>query len=112
MAKKKKAETAEVAAETVAETVADVAPVEAVKAESKPAEATVYVGKSILGLSQYTVFAGGVIPPHIKHLAEQYEGLMRLIVPVSKLQSARADVRTKGTTLHLFYNNMKKKTNS
>lgn len=112
MAKKKKTEAAENAAETVAETAAEVAPVEAKKAESKPAEATVYVGRSILGLPQYTVFAGGVIPAHVKHLAEQYEGLTRLIVPVSKLQSARADVQKKGTTLHLFFNNMKKKTNT
>lgn len=112
MAKKKKMEAAENAAETVAE-VAPVEKTEAAKvAESKPAEATVYVGRSILGLPQYTVFSGGVLPDHVKHLAEQYEGLTRLIVPVSKLQSARADVQKKGTALHLFYNNMKKKTNT
>ena len=107
MAKKKKAE----AAENAAETVAEVAPAE--KTETvKVAEATVYVGRSILGLPQYTVFSGGVLPDHVKHLAEQYEGLTRLIVPVSRLQSARADVEKKGTALHLFYNNMKKKTNT
>lgn len=107
MAKKKKTE----AAENAAETVAEVAPVEKAVA-AKVAEATVYVGRSILGLPQYTVFQGGVLPDHVKHLAEQYEGLERLIVPVSKLQSARADVQKKGTALHLFYNNMKKKTNT
>ena len=109
MAKKKKVETVEAVAEKAA---AEVAPETAAVAETKPAEATVYVGKSILGLPQYTVFAGGEIPAHVKHLAEQYEGLTRLIVPVSKLQSARADVQKKGTTLHLFFNNMKKKTNT
>ena len=99
MAKKKKIEEAETM-EAVVETPA------------KSAEATVYIGRSILGLSQYTVFAGGVIPAHVKYLAEQYEGLLNLIVPVSNLQSARADVRTKGTTLYSFYKNMKKKSNS
>lgn len=103
MAKKKKNESAEVIAENAAAEEAA-----AVK-EIKPTEAMVYVGKSILGLTQYTVFAGGVIPAHVKHLAEQYEGLESLIVPVSKLQSARADIQKKGTSLNLFFNNMKKK---
>lgn len=85
----------------------------AIVAEAKkPAEATVYVGKSILGLQQYTIFAKGVLPKHIEHLAEQYEGLKDLIVPVSNLQSARADVRTKGTSLYLKNKNLKKKNNS
>lgn len=99
MAKKKKTEAAE-NAETVK------------VAESKPAEATVYIGRSILGLPQYTIFKGGVLPDYVKHLAEQYEGLTRLIVPISNLQSARADVQKKGTTLNLFYKNMKKKNNT
>lgn len=99
MAKKKKIEQAE-AVESVAET------------PEKSAEATVYIGRSILGLTQYTIFKGGVLPAHVKHLAEQYEGLLNLIVPISNLQSARADVRTKGTTLYSFYGNMKKKSNS
>lgn len=102
MAKKKKIEAVEKSAE--------VAPVEAAKtAESKPAESTVYIGRSILGLSQYTVFSGGVLPEHVKQLAEEYVGLTRLIVPVSQLQSARADVRKKGSALHLYFTNMKKK---
>lgn len=104
MAKKKKAEAAEVAAETVAE----VAPAEKTET-AKVAESTVYVGRSILGLPQYTVFKGGELPAHVRQIAEEYEGLTRLIVPISKLQSARADVGKKGTAMHLFYNNMKKK---
>ena len=106
MAKKKKVEAVEAVAENAA---AEVTPETAAVAETKPAEATVYIGKSILGLTQYTVFKGGEIPAHVKHLAEQYEGLERLIVPVSKLQSARADMQKKGTALNLFYTNMKKK---
>lgn len=109
MAKKKKAEAAENAAETGAE-VAPVEKTETVKvAESKPAEATVYIGRSVLGLPQYTVFKGGELPAHVRQIAEEYEGLTRLIVPISKLQSARADVGKKGTAMHLFFNNMKKK---
>lgn len=110
MAKKKKSETAEVAANEQTETAAVAETVEAVKTDApKAAESTVYIGRSVLGLPQYTVFKGGELPAHVRQIAEEYEGLTRLIVPISKLQSARADVGKKGTAMHLFFNNMKKK---
>lgn len=107
MAKKKKAEAAE--AEAVAVEQKETAAVAETVSAPKAAESTVYIGRSVLGLPQYTVFKGGELPAHVQQIAEEYEGLTRLIVPISKLQSARADVGKKGTAMHLFFNNMKKK---
>lgn len=65
-------------------------------------EATAYIGRSILGLSQYTVFKGGVLPPHIVEMCEKLTAIRGLIVPVSQLQEARKNINKKGHILYFY----------
>ena len=72
------------------------------KTEAKKPENTVYIGKSLHGLSQYTVFKGGVLPPHIEEMAAKDETIKPLIVPASKLQEARKNISIKGHILNQY----------
>jgi len=71
------------------------------------AENTVYIGKSIHGLTQYTIFKNGVLPDYIKAMVEKDDSIKGLIVPVSELQEARKNVHVKGHILNLYYNKQK-----
>jgi len=70
----------------------------------KTLENTVYIGKSLPILSQYTVFKGGKLPTHIEELAAKDEAIAGLIVPVSKLQEARKNMLVKGHILNYYFN--------
>ena len=70
----------------------------------KTLENTVYIGKSLPILSQYTVFKGGKLPAHIEELAAKDETIAGLIVPVSKLQEARKNMTVKGHILNYYFN--------
>ncbi len=79
------------------------------KTVEKSAEPTIYIGKSLLGLSRNTVFKGGVLPPHIEAMAAKDETIKNLIVPVSKYQEAIKNINVKGHVLNYYMN--KQKTN-
>lgn len=68
----------------------------------KQPENTVYIGKTVKGLTKYTVFKGGVLPAHIEALAAQDETIKGLIVPASELQEARKNINTKGHILNFY----------
>lgn len=70
-------------------------------------ETTIYIGKSIPGLPQYTVFKGGVLPAYIAEMAAKDEAVKGLIVPVSELQEARKNTRIKGHILNTYINKQK-----
>lgn len=69
----------------------------------KEKEATVYIGKPRLGLPQYTVFQGGVIPPIVEELMKKDSSIAGLIVPVTELQAARENMLIKGHILNHYY---------
>lgn len=68
----------------------------------KKSETKVYIGKSLRGLPQYTVFAGGELPPHIAEMAAKNEAIKGLIVPISRLSEARKDVKIQGNLLNHY----------
>lgn len=80
---------------------------EAVVSTAKKTENTVYIGKSINGLPQYTIFKNGELPPHIEAMAD--DTIKGLIVPVSELQEARKNVHKKGHILNFYLNKQNKK---
>lgn len=63
---------------------------------------SVYIGRSLPGLQQYTVFPDGKLPGHIAEMAAQNEAVAGLIVPVDELAEARKNVRVKGHILNLY----------
>lgn len=73
---------------------------------TKKTETKVYVGKSIKGLPQYTVFAGGELPPYVAELAAKNEAVAGLIVPISRLQEARRDMQIQGSILNYYAKNL------
>ena len=79
--------------------------VEQVAATVKPT--TVYIGKTVYGLSYGTIFKGGVLPPHVAELAKKDATIKGLIVPVTELQTARQNMRKKGHILHVYANKQK-----
>lgn len=78
----------------------------AIKYSEKPAR--IYIGQSIPGLSQYTVFAGE-LPPHVEALVKENDAVRGLIVPVDRLQEARREMRTKGHALYIYAAKLSKK---
>lgn len=76
----------------------------------KEAEKTarVYIGRSLPGLSQFTVFSGE-LPPHVEALAKENEAIRGLIVPVERLPEARNEMKTKGHAIHLYAEKLSKK---
>ena len=68
---------------------------------------TIYIGRSLPGLSQYTVFKNGQLPIHIEQMAAQNKNLAGLIVPVSSLQEARKNITVKGHILNFYASNLK-----
>lgn len=74
-------------------------------------ESTVYIAKSLLGLPQYTIFKGGVLPPHIEKMCEEKPAIRGLVVPVSQLQEARKNIRKKGHILNYYAQELEKQLN-
>lgn len=70
---------------------------------------TVYIGKSLPGLPQYTTFKGGLLPEHIRQMAEKNENIAGLIVPVSELQEARKNIKIKGHILNVYAQKLNEK---
>lgn len=71
------------------------------------AETTIYIGKPLHGLPQYTIFKHGVLPPHIKEIANGNDSVLGLIVPVKELQEARKNMLVKGHVLNYYYSKQK-----
>ena len=69
------------------------------KKRLEPKPSTVYIGPSLPGLAQYTVFRNGQRPAHVNAMIEGNDVIAQLIVPVSRLQAARGDMQTPG---HIF----------
>lgn len=74
------------------------------KKKTKPC---VYIGPSLPGLTQNTVFAK--FPPHVAEMVKNNENLAGLMVPVDKLQEARRGVITPGNILHRYAQNLRKR---
>ena len=72
------------------------------KKSIEPGPSTVYIGPSLPGLAQYTVFRNGQWPAHVKAMIEGKDAIAQLIVPVSRLQAARSDVQTPGHILNFY----------
>ena len=72
------------------------------KAKKKAPEALVYIGRTIPGLSRYTVFQAGRLPSHVEQMANENERIRGLIVPVKELQTARKNMLTKGHILNFY----------
>lgn len=59
-------------------------------------EARMYLGPTRVGrvlLQQGTVYAGGVLPAQVKALADKSAELSALLVPVSRVAQAKAELR-------------------
>ena len=69
-------------------------------------ETTIYIGRSLPGLPQYTVFKHGKMPEHIAKMAENNITIAALIVPISELQQARIDIKTQGSALNFYAKQM------
>lgn len=70
------------------------------KTKKKAHEPLIYIGRTIPGLTRYTVFTEGRFPPHVEQIIKQNERIRGLIVPVKGLQTARRDIQTKGHILN------------
>lgn len=62
----------------------------------------VYIGPSLRGLSQNTVFTSDKLPPHVADMVKANENIRGLIVPVERLQDARRNIHVKGNILHTY----------
>lgn len=69
----------------------------------------VYIGPSLRGLSQNTVFTSDKLPPHVADMVKANENIRGLIVPVERLQEARRNIHVKGNILHTYATNLLKK---
>ena len=72
------------------------------KKRLEPKPSTVYIGPSLPGLAQYTVFRNGQWPAHVKTMIEGNDTIAQLIVPVSRLQTARGDMQMTGHILNFY----------
>ncbi len=70
------------------------------KTQKKAHEPLIYIGRTFPGLTRYTVFTEGRLPPHVEQMIKQNERIRGLIVPVKGLQTARRDVKTNGHILN------------
>ena len=69
----------------------------------KPAQKPkMYIGRSLPGLAQYTVFSGE-IPQYVAAMAEKSPEILGLIVEIDKVQEARQKVQEKGSLLNQLY---------
>ena len=72
------------------------------KKRLEPKPSTVYIGPSLPGLAQYTVFRNGQWPAHVKAMIEGNDTIAQLIVPVTRLQAARSDMQMPGHILNFY----------
>ena len=72
------------------------------KAKKKAPEALVYIGRTIPGLSRYTVFEAGRLSAHVEQMVKENDRIRGLIVPVRELQAARKNMQTKGHILNFY----------
>lgn len=71
----------------------------------KPREqsrATIYIGRSLPGLAQYTVFEKGQLPAHVTEMIKTNSAISLLIVPVEGLQVARRNMKKLGHVLNSY----------
>ena len=78
-------------------------------ATTQEAEQTVYVGPNVLPLAlrRFQVFRGG-LPPYVERAIEKISEVRLLIVPVERLNDARAKTETAGTNEFRLYDAVKK----
>lgn len=72
------------------------------KKRIEPLPTTVYIGPSLPGLAQYTVFRHGERPAHVRAMVEANDVIGQLIVPVTALQYARTQINTPGHILNFY----------
>ena len=72
------------------------------KARVESLPTTVYIGPSLPGLTQYTVFRHGMRPAHVRNMIEENDAIAQLIVPVTELQYAREQINTPGHILNYY----------
>lgn len=80
-----------------------------VTAAQQETEQTVYVGPNVLHLAlrRFQVFRGG-LPPYVERAIEKIPEVRSLIVPVGKLDEARAKTEKAGTNEFRLYEAVKK----
>lgn len=79
--------------------------------ENQARETVVYIGRSLPGLAQYTVFKNGVFPDFIQKIIAENADVAGLIVPASELQEARKNIKQKGHILNYYAEKLNKKEN-
>ena len=72
------------------------------KKQKKKSETTIYIGRTLLGLPQYTVFEGGKLPAHVAEMVKANLTIGHLIVPLEGLQLARDGMQTQGHILNTY----------
>lgn len=65
-------------------------------------QATIYIGRSLPGLPQYTVFEKGQLPVHVTEMIKTNSAISLLIVPVEGLQVARRNMKKLGHVLNSY----------
>ncbi len=108
MSKNKTEETMETE-NTAAVTPVVAAPAAPAPAAQPEAEQTVYVGPNALPLAlrRFQAFRGG-LPPYVERAIEKIPEVRSLIVPVDKLDEARAKTEKAGTNEFRLYQAVKK----
>lgn len=62
----------------------------------------IYIGPSIEGLTQNTIFNGSTLPPNVQSIVASYPNIAGLIVPLKGLQEARKNIRKPGHILNTY----------
>ena len=109
MSKNKTEEMMETDNAVVKTPVAETTPAPVPAAVKQETEQTVYVGPNVLPLAlrRFQVFRGG-LPPYVERAIEKIPEVRSLIVPVERLNDARAKTETAGTNEFRLYDAVKK----
>lgn len=62
----------------------------------------IYIGPSIEGLTQNTIFNGSSLPPNVQSIIASHPNIAGLIVPLKGLQEARENIRKPGHILNTY----------
>lgn len=62
----------------------------------------IYIGPSIHGLRQYTIFLGNELPDHVQKLIQENVSIRGLIVPITKFAEARKEILREGSVYNYF----------
>lgn len=65
-------------------------------------KATVYIGPSLEGLPQYSVFIEGELPAYVAQKVKANENVAGLFVPLDELAQARQDILKPGHLLNYY----------